>query len=56
MINGGFEWNNLTGWTTSGAGWEAGVNPLAGTSGPQAGSYCAYNDLDSNSGILFIKM
>ena len=50
MINGGFEWNNLTGWTTSGAGWDPGANPSAGTSGPQAGSYCAYNNVDSNSG------
>ena len=42
MINGGFEFGNLTGWTTSGSGWEVGSDAPQGSNSPQSGSYCAF--------------
>jgi parallel beta-helix repeat protein/surface protein len=53
ITNGGFEWNNLTGWTTNGASWLTGAHPPSyNASGPgavpQAGSYCVYDNSGSS--------
>ena len=42
MTNPGFEWNNLTGWTTSNAGWRTGADAPEGNTSAQAGSWCAF--------------
>ena len=52
-VNGGFEFNNLTGWTISGTGaWRTGNHPYSGSRGPQAGSYCAFEGNLDNTGSV----
>lgn len=59
LTNPGFEWENLTGWTTNGANWAAGAHPWATSPGgggvaPQAGSYCAYYAVGPSSSSNYI--
>jgi parallel beta-helix repeat protein len=51
VINGGFEWGNITGWTANGtATWGFGdYPPNANTFGSQAGTHCAHIDNQGTS-------
>ena len=56
VINGGFEWGNLTGWTISGSYWHASTSGWAGNATPANGSYLAYtgsNNVDWVNGYIY---
>jgi cysteine-rich repeat protein len=58
VINGGFEWNNLTGWTTSDSSWEIHSGIIQGNVSSINGTYYAYTNGGGNgiNGYIYQDM